>query len=255
MKKTAFAISAFVLYAAACGGGFHDTVPHLDLTDPLTCAKAYSVEIDEHVNGTDGFFPAGVLGERFTQGFNVAVGGNYVCHGIRTDAPIELAPQGVYGISIWAAIRARTFKSTPKVKDQDGKEVREACLFLPEVRKMIFALREVEENGQKVYRTTSVPAPQIGLGYMTTMIYKGKYRYYANWIHKMQFALSGESAKTKGSTIEWQNETATGKIMGVVIDASGESAFMDQVEFTEEQGGAGAAIAWLNNKAGIAATE
>lgn len=125
--------------------------------------------------------------------------------------------------------------------------------FLPEVREVIFALRKVTEGGQTIYRTTSVPAPQIGLGYMTTMIYKGKYRYYANWIHKMQFALSGESARTKGSTIEWQNETATGKIMGVVIDSSGESAFMDQVEFTEEQGGAGAAIAWLNQKAGITA--
>ena len=121
--------------------------------------------------------------------------------------------------------------------------------FLPEVRKMIFALREVEEGGKKIYRTTSVPAPQIGLGYMTTMIYKGKYRYYANWIHKMQFALSGESAKTKGSTIEWQNETATGKMMGVVIDSSGEPAFKDEVPFES----AGEAIEWLNAKAGIQA--
>ena len=138
MKNTSMTVSVFALCAAACGGEFHDLIPRLDLSDPLTCAKAYSVEIDEHVNGTDGFFPLGVLGERFTQGFNVAVGGNYVCHGIRSDAPIELAPQGVYGISIWAAIRARTFRSTPKVRDQDGKEVREACLFLPEVRRMIF---------------------------------------------------------------------------------------------------------------------
>ena len=85
---------AAALCAAACGGEFHDLIPRLDLSDPLTCAKAYSVEIDEHVNGTDGFFPLGVLGERFTQGFNVAVGGNYVCHGIRSDAPTSRAAGG-----------------------------------------------------------------------------------------------------------------------------------------------------------------
>ena len=82
---------------------------------------------------------------------------------------------------------------------------------------------------------------------MTVMIYKGVYKYTANWIHKMQFALSGESAKTKGETIEWQTETATGDIMGAAIDDSGVPAFMDQVEFET----AAQAMAWLDEKANI----
>lgn len=124
--------------------------------------------------------------------------------------------------------------------------------FLPEARAKLFGVKTVEEDGKTVYRTTSTPSPYIGLGYMTTLIYKGKYKYFANWIHKMQFALSGESARTKGETIEWQDETATGNIMGVSVDASGDIAFVDQIEFAT----AAEATAWLDNKAGIsAATE
>ena len=124
--------------------------------------------------------------------------------------------------------------------------------FLPDARVALFNVRKIEQEGQPtIYRTTSVPAPQIGLGYMTTLIYKGKYTYIANWIHKMQFALSGESARTKGATIDWQNETATGKMMAAIIDNSGEAAFKDEVVFDN----AGDAIKWLNQKAGITQTE
>lgn len=120
--------------------------------------------------------------------------------------------------------------------------------FLPDARVALFNVRKITNEGDvPIYRTTSVPAPQIGLGYMTTLIYKGKYMYIANWIHKMQFALSGESARTKGATIDWQNETATGKMMAAIIDSSGEPAFKDEVVFEK----AGDAIAWLNEKAHI----
>ncbi|MBQ8617639.1 MAG: hypothetical protein IJ418_09005 [Clostridia bacterium] len=119
--------------------------------------------------------------------------------------------------------------------------------FLPEARAALFGVKTAEEDGNTVYRTTSNPSPYIGLGYMTTLIYKGTYKYYANWIHKMQFALSGESARTKGETIEWQDETATGDIMGVAVDSSGDLAFVDQIEFDS----AAKAIAWLDAKAGI----
>ena len=127
-----------VLCTVVYGGGFHDQIPTLDLTDPLTCAKAYSVEIDENVNGTDGFFPLGVLGESFHRGFNVAVGGNYTIQGLSPNASLNLVPQGVYGRSIWAAIRAQTIRSLAKCKDQDGKEFRSACLFDPVVVSNIF---------------------------------------------------------------------------------------------------------------------
>lgn len=121
--------------------------------------------------------------------------------------------------------------------------------FLPEARAAFFGVKKVTEDGKTIYRTTSTPSPHIGLGYMTTMIYKGKYKYFANWVHKMQFALSGENARTKGETIEWQDETATGNIMGVSIDSSGDIAFVDQIEFKT----AAEAEAWLDSKAGIVA--
>lgn len=121
--------------------------------------------------------------------------------------------------------------------------------FLPEARAALFGVRKVTEGGRTIYRTTSEPSPYIGLGYVTTMIYKGVYKFYANWIHKMQFNLSGETARTKGETIEWQDETATGIIMGVAVDESGALAFIDQIEFDN----AADAEAWLDQKAGITA--
>ena len=120
--------------------------------------------------------------------------------------------------------------------------------FLPAARVAFFGVKQTEENGKTVYRTTSAPTPYIGLGYVTVMIYKGAYKYYANWIHKMQFALTGESARTKGENIEWQDETATGDIMGVAVDNTGEPAFIDQIEFDT----AAEAEKWLDEKAGIA---
>lgn len=120
--------------------------------------------------------------------------------------------------------------------------------FLPAARVAFFGVKQTEENGKTVYRTTSAPTPYIGLGYVTVMIYKGAYKYYANWIHKMQFALTGESARTKGENIEWQDETATGDIMGVAVDNTGEPAFIDQIEFDT----AADAEKWLDEKAGIA---
>lgn len=127
----------------------------------------------------------------------------------------------------------------------------EGSEFLPAARVYLFNVREVEDGENTVYRETSVPSPYIGLGYMTVTIYKGVYTYTAWWIHKMQFALSGDNAKTKGDTIEWQTETAEGSIMGVVIDDSGEPAFRDSCEFAT----AAEAMAWLNAKAGIADEE
>ena len=123
--------------------------------------------------------------------------------------------------------------------------------FLPEARVMVFGVKKATEGGKTIYRTTSEPSPMIGLGYVTVQIYKGVYRYIANWIHKMQFALSGESARTKGEKIEWQDETATGDIMGVAVDESGVPAFTDQIEFES----AAEAEAWLDQKAGIQKSE
>lgn len=125
--------------AVAAEPDFQALVPKLDVDDPLTCARVYSLEIDANMNGTDGFFPVGVLGEDFVHGMNVAVGGNYVCRGVNPKSrPDNLSPQGVYGISLWAALSAQTRRDLAKIRDQDGKEVRCACLFDPQVRAYVF---------------------------------------------------------------------------------------------------------------------
>lgn len=127
------------LVAVAAEPDFQALVPKLDVSDPLTCARAYSLEIDANMNGTDGFFPLGVLGEDFVHGMNVAIGGNYVCQGVSPKArPEGLSPQGVYGISLWAALSAQTRPELAKIRDQNGKEVRCACLFDPQVRAYVF---------------------------------------------------------------------------------------------------------------------
>ncbi len=118
---------------------FHQLTPRLDLSDPLSRSKMYSIEIDTNGNGTDGFFPVGVLGESFQRGFNVAVGGNYVVNSASPSGIPELTDQGVYGLGCWAAIRAQTIRTLAKAHDQDGKEMRQACLFDPEVVSNIFA--------------------------------------------------------------------------------------------------------------------
>ena len=127
------------LAAVAAEPDFQALVPKLDASDPLTCARAYSLEIDANMNGTDGFFPLGVLGEDFVHGMNVAIGGNYVCQGVSPKArPEGLSPQGVYGISLWAALSAQTRPELAKIRDQNGREVRCACLFDPQVRAYVF---------------------------------------------------------------------------------------------------------------------
>lgn len=99
-----------------------------------------------------------------------------------------------------------------------------------------------------VYHETGDSSPDIGLGYIRVNRYKGKYTYYAYWIHKAQLAINNETASTKKESIEWQTTTASGNIMGVVIDSSGKTVFRDYSQFETEA----AAMSWLNTKANVA---
>ena len=137
-RQTQLAVLLCAASICAFGGGFHEQIPRLDLTDPLTCSKAYSVEIDDNVNGTDGFFPVGVLNAGFSHGFHVAVGGNYAAQVVTPNTQVNPLPQGVYGMHLGAAIRARNIRSLAKCMNQDGKPVHEACLFDPAVVSNIF---------------------------------------------------------------------------------------------------------------------
>lgn len=105
-----------------------------------------------------------------------------------------------------------------------------------------------ESSNPDVYHETGDSSPDIGLGYIRVNRYKGKYTYYAYWIHKAQLAINNETASTKKENIEWQTSTASGNIMGVVIDSSGKTVFRDYAQFDTEA----AAMSWLNTRANVA---
>lgn len=109
--------------------------------EPLRYARAYSLEIDENGNGTDGFYPLGVLGDRFETGFNVFLGGNYVAQAVSPDSDFPAGTQGVYGVSIQACRQAWLDKSLPKALGPDGKPLkrRPVNLFDPASLESIFA--------------------------------------------------------------------------------------------------------------------
>lgn len=100
------------------------------------------------------------------------------------------------------------------------------------------------------YESTDEPAPYVGFGYMRVRVKNGVTSYQAVWYHKAQFGETTENAQTKGQTIEWQTPTLTGRIMGVNDNANGQIRFRRRATFET----AAAAIAWLDNKAGITTT-
>lgn len=97
------------------------------------------------------------------------------------------------------------------------------------------------------YESTDEPAPYVGFGYMRVRVKNGETSYQAVWYHKAQFGETNENAQTKGQQIEWQTPTLTGKIMGVNDNAGGQIRFRRRATFDT----AAAAIAWLDDKAGI----
>lgn len=100
------------------------------------------------------------------------------------------------------------------------------------------------------YESTDEPAPYVGFGYMRVRVKNGVTSYQAVWYHKAQFGETSENAQTKGQTIEWQTPTLTGRIMGVNDNADGQIRFRRRATFET----AAAAIAWLDDKAGITTT-
>lgn len=102
-------------------------------------------------------------------------------------------------------------------------------------------------NTTTEYESTDEPAPYVGFGYMRVRVKNGVTSYQAVWYHKAQFGETTENAQTKGQTIEWQTPTLTGRIMGVNDNAAGQIRFRRRATFET----AAAAIAWLDDKAGI----
>lgn len=115
-------------------------------------------------------------------------------------------------------------------------------------RVMAFGAVQTTEGNTTVYRTTAKSAPYVGAGFIQVEQVSGVVHYKATWVYKTQFAPQGISARTKGKNTEYQTTTVTGTFMGVQVDEN-EPAFIDEAEFDT----LGAAQAWINGRANIAA--
>lgn len=83
----------------------------------------------------------------------------------------------------------------------------------------------------------------VGLGFFAATRRTGVVKYRAIFLHKVKFAIPNETLKTKGETIEFQTPQITGAFITDILDEWKEEAICE----TES-----AAIAWLNEKVGIA---
>lgn len=117
------------------------------------------------------------------------------------------------------------------------------------VQVKLLGIKAVAATGTTEYHETDDSAPTVGFGYIRVRRLDGNTTYQAVWIHKVMFGITGEDAKTKGESIEWQTPTITGRIMGVSLNSPAAISFRKKAEFATEA----AAKAWLDALAGISA--
>ena len=94
---------------------------------------------------------------------------------------------------------------------------------------------------------TEDPAPYVGFGYIVGEIAGGVKSYIGYWFPKCQFGLDSDSASTKGENTEFQTNSLTGEILGVVTTTGGKAEFY----YTDTESGEAAVVTWLKAKAGI----
>ncbi len=105
------------------------------------------------------------------------------------------------------------------------------------------ATGEVQE-----YATYDEPAPYVGCGYVTKDSGDGTPTYIGWWYYKVQFGMD-ENANTRGENTEYQAPEMTGTILAVRPKSDLKNTFRIFAEFSTEA----AAIAWVQDKAGISA--
>ena len=91
------------------------------------------------------------------------------------------------------------------------------------------------------------PAPYVGFGYVVGEIAGGQKSYVGYWFPKVQFGLDNDSASTKGDNTEFQTNSLTGEILGVVTTEGGKAEFYYKDTETSET----TAMSWVKSKAGI----
>ena len=101
-------------------------------------------------------------------------------------------------------------------------------------------------NGN-VLTVTEDPAPYVGFGYIVGEIAGGSKSYVGYWFPKCQFGLDTDSASTKGENTEFQTNSLTGEVLGVVTTTGGKAEFY----YTDRESTEASVVTWLKSKAGI----
>lgn len=97
------------------------------------------------------------------------------------------------------------------------------------------------------YEETNASAPYVGYGYVRVKKLGNVLSYIGYWIHKVQFALKSEEAKTKAGATEWQTPTVEGRIFGTYPDSTRVAKFRRHREYSAYAD----AKAWVDSIAGI----
>lgn len=119
----------------------------------------------------------------------------------------------------------------------------------PEAQAVVFGIEKSGSNGSEIYRETGKSTPYGGFGYIRERRLGGKTSYVAYWIHRVQMAITSETASTRAASTTYQTPTVSGNIMGVQLDSDGEMYFRDyKVADTME-----AVKTWLDGLAQISA--
>ena len=104
------------------------------------------------------------------------------------------------------------------------------------------------ETAGNVLTVTEDPAPYVGFGYIVGEIAGGVKSYIGYWFPKVQFGLDSDSASTKGENTEFNTNSLTGDILGVVTTTGGKAEFY----YTDRETTEASVVTWLKSKANIA---
>jgi len=98
---------------------------------------------------------------------------------------------------------------------------------------------------------TDANAPGGGFGYIVVKRLAGVTTYIAYWIHKVQFSLVTDAAKTRGPSVEWGTPTLEGMIYGMSLDGTGVVYYRKHHEYSAYAD----AQTWMDTISGVTADE
>lgn len=123
--------------------------------------------------------------------------------------------------------------------------------ILEDVKVYLGLLKEVAGTGSAptVYYEPASTPKNTGLGYMRVRRKNGVTRYQAIWVFDTIFGPESEASQTKGESIEWQTPTVNGACLAhLVTDVDPSEPMFRKIAVFDT---AAAAIAWLDQQAGI----